>query len=61
MTRNGERVLQLLTRVLLQFGGDGHVLCALERLRVHHVSDDCLILARQILVQTFDQLFPCNR
>jgi len=44
-------VFEFLLGVLLQFPGDGHVLRALEHLRVNDVGDDGLVLARQILVQ----------
>ena len=48
---NGQRVLQLLAGVLLELLRDGHVLGALEHLRVHDVGDDRLVFARQILVE----------
>ena len=50
-------VLQLLARVHFQLLGNAHVFRALEGLRVDHVRDDRLILARQILVQQADELF----
>ena len=51
-----QRVLQLLAGVDLQLLGDGHVLGALEHLRVDDVGDDRLVLAGQVLVEQLDQL-----
>jgi hypothetical protein len=48
-------VLQFLGGVLLQFAGNVHVLGALEELGVNHVSDDRLLLAREVSVEQFDQ------
>ena len=44
--RNGQRVLELLGGVRLELLRDVSVFRALERLRVHHVGHDGLILAR---------------
>ncbi len=51
-----ERVLELLRGVELELVGDVHVLGALERLRVHHVGDDRLVLAGQVFVEMLDEL-----
>ena len=59
-SRDRDRVLQLLAGVHFQFRSDIHVRRALERLRVDDVGDDRLVLASEILVQQFDQLFSCD-
>jgi hypothetical protein len=58
---DGHGVAQLLLGVLRQLLGDGHVLRALDHLRVHDVGDDRLILPRQILVEQLDQPLAGDR
>jgi hypothetical protein len=60
MIRYLERMVQLLFGMNRELIRDIHVSGALEHLRIVHVGDDRLILAREILVQRFDEFFTSN-
>jgi len=49
-------VLEFLGGVYFELIGDAHVLGTLEHLRINYVGDDGLIFAREVFVQTVDQL-----
>ena len=52
---------ELFAGVHLELLGDRHVFRAFEGLRVHDVGDDRLVLARQIFLQSFDQVLAGDR
>ena len=60
MLGNGQRVGELFGGMRLQFFRDRHVLRALEHLRVQDVGNDCLIFARQVVVQEINQFGACR-
>ena len=50
-------MIQFLLGMQHELVGDVHVLCALEDLGIHDVSNDCLVFARKIFVEKLRQTF----
>src|SRR6266567_2050322 len=57
MIGNLKCMVQLLFRMNHEFSRDIHIGGAFEHLRIVDVGDNCLILAREILVQRCDEYF----
>src|SRR5687767_1291196 len=54
-------MIQLLGRMLLELLGNRHVLGTLDRLRIHDIRDDRLILPGEVFVEKIDQLLASHQ
>jgi len=61
LPRDGSRMLELLGGMLFELRSDVHIRGSLEDLGIHHVSDDGLVFARKVFIQSFDELFAGER
>ena len=61
LARDGERVVELLVRVLLELAGYVLKSRGVELLTEDHVLNDRLVLAGEILLQSCDELFARDR
>ncbi len=54
---NDKRMLKLIMRVRLELIGNGHVLGALEHLRIDNIGDDGLVFPREVFIEQFGETF----